>query len=63
MRNFAELFAIMGGGALVAAIGGRWTLLLAGGLPAVAGIVGLAAYRRLVSRAPVEEAPAAVPLA
>jgi MFS family permease len=63
MRNFAELFAIMGGGALVAAIGGRWTLLLAGGLPAVAGIVGLGAYRRLVSQAPLDEAPAAVPLA
>jgi MFS family permease len=46
LRNGAELFALAGGGLLVAAIGGRATLALAGGIPVVAALVGLALYRR-----------------
>ena len=47
LRNSAELVAVIGGGALVAAIGARWTLFLAGALPALAGAAGLVVYRRL----------------
>jgi MFS family permease len=54
IRNFAELFAIMGGGLLVVAIGARWTLLLAGALPALAGVIGLVLYRRLPREEPLE---------
>ena len=46
LRNGAELFALAGGGLLVAAIGGRATLALAGAIPVVAALVGLALYRR-----------------
>lgn len=46
LRNAAELVAMLGGGLLVVAIGARWTLLLAGALPALAGVVGLVLYRR-----------------
>jgi MFS family permease len=62
LRNSAELFAIMGGGALVAAIGARWTLLLAGGLPALAGAAGLVAYRRMHASEAVEAPPAPAPV-
>jgi MFS family permease len=61
LRNFAELFAIMGGGALVAVIGARWTLLLAGAIPAAAGLVGLAVYARLRERDTVRTAALAEP--
>ena len=44
LRNGAELFALAGGGLLVAAIGGRATLALAGGVSMLAGLAGLAAY-------------------
>jgi Na+/melibiose symporter-like transporter len=47
MRNGAELFALAGGGALVAAIGGRATLALAGAIPVAAAAVGLVLYARL----------------
>jgi len=50
LRNAAEMVALVLGGVLVATIGARWTLLLAGALPALAGLVGLAAYRRLRAR-------------
>jgi MFS family permease len=43
-RNGAELVALVGGGLLVAALGARWTLLLAGALPVLAA--GYAALRR-----------------
>jgi MFS family permease len=56
LRNFAELFAIMGGGALVAVIGARWTLFLAGAVPAAAGLAGLAVYSRLRERDTVQTA-------
>jgi hypothetical protein len=46
LRNGAELFALAGGGVLVAAIGGRSTLALAGAIPVVAALVGLALYAR-----------------
>jgi MFS family permease len=54
LRNFAELFAIMGGGALVAVIGARWTLFLAGAIPAAAGLAGLAVYARMRERDTVQ---------
>jgi MFS family permease len=48
LRNGAELVALLAGGVLVAAIGARWTLLLAGAVPAVvASGVLLAARGRL----------------
>jgi MFS family permease len=46
LRNGAELVALAAGGALVAAIGGRATLALAGAVPVVAALVGLALYAR-----------------
>jgi MFS family permease len=45
LRNGAELVALAAGGLLVAAIGGRTTLALAGGIPVVAALVGLILYR------------------
>jgi MFS family permease len=47
LRNGAEMVALGLGGVLIAAIGARWTLLLAGALPAAAGLVGLAVYARM----------------
>jgi MFS family permease len=41
-RNAAELVALVGGGLLVAAVGARWTLLLAGALPVLAASLALA---------------------
>jgi predicted MFS family arabinose efflux permease len=58
IRNAAELGALALGGVLVAALGARWTLLLAGGVSAVAGLVGLMALPRLGERRSVEEPPA-----
>jgi hypothetical protein len=45
LRNGAELVALAGGGVLVSAIGARSTLLLAGALPVLAALAGLAARR------------------
>jgi hypothetical protein len=59
LRNGAELIAIASGGVLVVAIGARWTLFLAGAIPALAGLAGLAAYARLRERD--EAAPVVVP--
>ena len=42
MRNGAELIALTSGGLLVAAIGPRWTLLIAGGVPCVLAAWALA---------------------
>ena len=50
LRNAAELFAMAAGGVLVVAIGARWTLFLAGAIPAFAGVVGLVAYSRYRER-------------
>ena len=46
LRNFAEVFAVLGGGVLVIAVGARWTMALAGALPLAVGLVALARYRR-----------------
>ncbi len=40
LRNGAEMVALVLGGLLIAAIGARWTLFLAGAVPAIAGLVG-----------------------
>lgn len=55
LRNGAELFALLAGGFLVAALGARWTLFLAGAIPVAAGLVALAyARRRLIDAAAAE---------
>jgi MFS family permease len=41
LRNTAELVALAGGGVLVATIGGRGTLWIAGGVSALAGLIGV----------------------
>jgi predicted MFS family arabinose efflux permease len=46
MRNGAELVALACGGVLVAVLGGRTTLALAGGVSVAVALVGLALYRR-----------------
>jgi hypothetical protein len=53
MRNAAELVALAGGVLLVAAIGGRATLALAGAVPVLAALLGLALLRRFWFPAPV----------
>jgi len=59
LRNGAELFALAGGGLLVAALGGRTTLALAGAIPVVAALAGLALYvrQRGGAAAPPQPAP------
>ncbi len=47
IRNSAELGAFAAGGVLVAAIGARGTLAYAGGLSAIAGLIGLLALARM----------------
>jgi Na+/melibiose symporter-like transporter len=47
LRNGAELVALATGGALVAAIGARATLALAGAVPVMAALAGLVAYGKL----------------
>ena len=56
LRNSAELIALAAGGAFVAAVGARGTLLIAGGVSAAAGLAGLAAlrHRTFAAQAPVE---------
>lgn len=46
LRNGAELFALAAGGLLVAVIGARATLALAGAIPVLAAAVGIALHRR-----------------
>jgi MFS family permease len=60
-RNAAELFALVGGGLLVAAIGARWTLLLAGALPVLAACVALARTQAARRRAWVPAMAASEP--
>jgi MFS family permease len=55
MRNGAELVALAGGGVLVAVIGARTTLALAGAIPVAAAAVGLLLFARARSPAPPEE--------
>jgi MFS family permease len=59
LRNGAEMVALVLGGLLIAAIGARWTLFLAGAVPAIAGLVGLAVYRRVRRGEELEPIPEA----
>jgi MFS family permease len=52
VRNAAELGALAVGGVIVGALGARETLWLAGGLSALAGLVGLAVLAGRRGRAP-----------
>jgi MFS family permease len=58
LRNGAELVALVSGGLLVAALGARWTLFLAGVMPMAAGLVALVVARRRLSEPSVWGAPA-----
>ena len=58
LRNSAELVALVGGGLLVAALGARWTLFVAGSVPLAAGLVALAISRRRLSALDAGEVPA-----
>ena len=66
IRNTAELGAFAAGGALVAVIGARGTLAYAGGLSALAGVIGVMAllrmYRGWVPTGPVGSPLDAEPL-
>ena len=54
LRNGAEIVALTCGGVLIATAGARWTLLLAGGLPVLVALAGIAARRGIQARlAPV----------
>jgi hypothetical protein len=57
LRNGAELIALALGGLLVAAIGARTTLALAGGIPLIAALAGLTIYARRRERAEAIPAP------
>jgi MFS family permease len=57
LRNGAELIALAAGGALVASIGARTTLALAGAVPLLAAAVGLVVYRARRGES-VEQMPA-----
>ena len=46
LRNGAELVALAAGGVLVAGLGARGTLALAGAMPVLAALAGLLVYRR-----------------
>ena len=59
LRNSAELVALVGGGLLVAWIGARWTMALAGALPLCAGLVALGRYARRPELQPVAPVAAA----
>ncbi|HEY7259829.1 MAG TPA: MFS transporter [Gaiellales bacterium] len=63
LRNAAELVALALGGILVAAIGARGTLFIAGAVPALAGLVCVAVYARvrIAAGGPLIEAPEAPP--
>ena len=58
LRNAAELVALVSGGLLLAALGARWTLFLAGVLPMAAGVVALALTRRRLSEPRISGLPA-----
>jgi hypothetical protein len=57
LRNGAELIALAAGGFLVAAIGARATLAVAGAVPLLAALVGLLVYQgnREAAQTPVRE--------
>ena len=55
LRNGAELAALLAGGFLVAGLGARGTLLIAGGVSMLAGFSGLVLLARLRPTAPVAQ--------
>ena len=57
VRNTAELVALAAGGLLVATLGARGTLFIAGAASAAAGLIGLALLRRRAFTAAVQAAP------
>ena len=59
LRNGAEMVALGLGGLLIVTIGARWTLFLAGVVPAIAGLLGLALYRKVRRGEPLDPAPEA----
>ena len=61
LRNAAEMGALAAGGVLVATIGARWTLLVAGWLPIAVGLAALGYHRRLARREAELPAPATAP--
>jgi MFS family permease len=62
LRNGAELVALALGGILVATIGARGSLFVAGAVPALAGLACVAVYARArVSAVPLTEPPAQKP--
>jgi MFS family permease len=58
LRNGAELVALVAGGVLVSTVGARWTMLLAGAIPVVAGLVALGVTRRRLAEPTVTGARA-----
>ena len=58
LRNGAELVALVAGGLLVSTVGARWTMLLAGAIPVVAGLVALAVSRRHLAEPTLRQARA-----
>jgi hypothetical protein len=60
LRNGAELIALAAGGLLVAAIGARTTLALAGGIPGLAAVAGLSLYRRRTAESGTQPLPAEI---
>lgn len=56
LRNTAEQVALAAGGALVAALGARPTLALAGAIPVLAALAGVMVYRRRAAAAPAPRA-------
>ena len=63
LRNTAELVALALGGVLVATIGARGTLFIAGAVPALAGLICVAVYARVrvAAGGPLTGAPEAPP--
>jgi MFS family permease len=60
IRNGAELGALAAGGVLVALLGARGTLWIAGGVAALSGVVGLLLLPRYAGRSEVVEEPPAI---
>jgi MFS family permease len=58
LRNGAELVALVAGGVLVSTVGARWTMLLAGAIPVIAGLVALGVTRRRLAEPTAAEARA-----
>jgi predicted MFS family arabinose efflux permease len=58
LRNTAELAALAAGGVLVTTLGARGTLWIAGGVSALAGLVGVALLNGARDRVPDDVPPA-----